>query len=210
MYRVFVSCLVLFMASTIPAWSAAPGSGKAAVAPAPAKNPARSEAASREYFTDLELVTQNGEEVRFYSDVLKDRVVLINFIFTRCQDACPMLVHKLLKVKELLGEELGETVYFVTLSIDPERDTAEDMKAFAEQLKAQMNSWVFLTGAPDNVNHIVKKLGQYSPDVEAHSTLLLAGNVKTRHWMKLPPNIPPGGIAEKLRLLADEDLAAGL
>jgi len=210
MYRVFVSCLVLFMASTIPAWSAAPGSGNAAVVPAPAANPARTEAASRQYFTDLELVTQNGEEVRFYSDVLKDRVVLINFVFTRCQDACPMLVQKLIKVKQLLGEELSQTVYFVSISIDPERDTPEDMKAFAEKLKAQMKSWIFLTGTPDNVNHIVKKLGQYSPDVEDHSTLLLAGNVKTRHWMKIPPNIPPGGIAEKLRLLADDDLAAGL
>jgi cytochrome oxidase Cu insertion factor (SCO1/SenC/PrrC family) len=193
------------MTSSLPAWSAEPAE---AVRP-PAKATASGEGEARTYFTDLELVTQNGEAVRFYSDVLKDRVVLINFVFTRCQDACPMLVHKLLKVKELLGEKLGETVYFVSISIDPERDTPEDMKAFAEQQKAQMNGWIFLTGTPDNVNHIVKKLGQYSPDVEAHSTLLLAGNVRTRHWMKIPPNIPPGGIAEKLRLLADDELAAG-
>jgi protein SCO1/2 len=210
MYKVCVSCLVLFMASSLPAWSAAPASGAAAVAPAPAATPARNEAASKKYFTDLELVTQNGEAVRFYSDVLKDRVVLINFIFTRCEDACPLLVHKLIKVKELLGDKVGDTVYFVSISIDPERDTPEDMKGFAERLNAQMPGWIFLTGAPDNVNHIVKKLGQYSPDVEAHSTLLLAGNVKSRHWMKIPPNIPPGGIAEKLRLLADDNLATGL
>jgi len=53
----------------------------------------------------------------------------------------------------------------------------------------------------------VKKLGSYTDDVEAHTTMVLAANVRTAHWTKIPPNVPPNGIVERLRLLAEEDAA---
>ena len=111
-------------------------------------------------------------------------------------------------VREALGDTGAGTIFFVSISIDPERDTPASMKAFAKKLGADDKGWIYLTGDPDNVNHIVKKLGQYSPDVEMHSTLLLAGNVKTRHWMKIPPNVPVEGIADQLRLLAADGAQA--
>ena len=159
--------------------------------------------ASREYFTDLELLTQYGEPVRFYSDVLKDQVVVISFIFTSCMDACPLITEKLRAARELLGEELGAKLRLVSVSIDPINDTPEAMKEFAEQHSADGN-WLFLTGVPENVERIVKKLGQDSPDVSAHSTMLIAGNVKDRHWMKIPPMAGPEGVAASLRVLLEE------
>ena len=160
------------------------------------------EAKARNYFTDLELVTQDGETVRFYSDVLRNRVVLVNFVFTNCEDACPMMTRMLTQVETLLGEDRG-AVLFVSMSIDPERDSPAAMKAFARKNGADHENWVFLTGEPERVNFIVKRLGQYTEEVEAHSTLLLAGNVGRAHWKKIPPMVPPEGIAQTLRELVE-------
>jgi len=173
--------------------------GTASTAIAAAMDP-EAEAAAREYFTDTVLVNQDGDEVRFFSDVLKDQVVVINFIFTECAGACPMITEKLKMTRKALGNEVGSAIRFVSISIDPARDTPAAMRKFQERHDAGGN-WVFLTGKPENVDTIVKRLGQWSPDVEAHSTLVLAGNVNERHWMKIIPSAPPPIIAEKLRLL---------
>jgi protein SCO1 len=162
------------------------------------------DAEDRAYFTDRVLLTQDGAQVRFYSDVLKEQVVVINFVFTTCDGACPLITHKLLQVREALGAEKAERIRFVSVSIDPERDTPAALKAFAQRQRADLPGWLFLTGASADVEHIVKKLGQYTPDVESHSTLVLAGNVATRHWMKVPPHMPPMAIAERLRALLGE------
>jgi len=161
---------------------------------------AEAETAAREYFTDTLLIDENGEEVRFFTDVLKDQVVVINFIFTNCGGACPMITEKLRMARKALGEALGNSIRFVSISIDPARDTPAAMRKFKEMHRATGN-WVFLTGEQENIDAVVKRLGQYSPDVEAHSTLVLAGNVNARHWMKILPSVPPPAIAEKLRVL---------
>ncbi len=162
------------------------------------------EAATRKYFSDLPLVTQEGKHVRFYTDVLKDNVVLINFIYTNCRDACPLLTRKLTQVKAELGDVFGREIHFVSISVDPARDTPQALAKFARQQNAEHPGWVFLTGAKHNVETILKTLGQYSPEVNAHSTLLRAGNVKTHHWTKIRPMAPVPAIALKLKDLASE------
>lgn len=197
--------LALVMVSSLLTWSAAPASDAAAAVQTSVATLTSTEEGARQYFTDLELVTQNGQTVRFYTDVLKDRVVLINFIFTHCQDACPLISKKLLETRGLLDEATSGRVYFISISIDPERDTPEALVEFATKFKLTDDNWVFLTGETQNVEHIVKKLGQYNENVEEHSTLILAGNVNKRHWVKIPPTTPPVGIAEKLRSLTEDD-----
>ena len=158
------------------------------------------DAAARDYFSDTVLLNQNGEKVKFYSDVLKDRIVVINFMFANCQGACPLITQKMRMARDALGEETVKQIRFVSISIDSERDTPAALREFATRQHAD-GDWVFLTGEKDSVDQVVKKLGQYFPDVEEHSTWLIAGNVKTRYWMKIPPNVPAPGVAEKLRLL---------
>ncbi len=162
------------------------------------------EQAARNYFTDLPVVTQDGKQVRFYSDVLKDKVVLISFFYTSCKDACPLITQKLTLVRDQLASQFGKQIHFVSISLDPVRDTPAAMKEFARSQKADHDGWVFVTGDSDNVNQIIKKLGQYTPDIEAHSVLMLAGNVKFGHWAKIRPSAQPMAIAEKLRLLAQD------
>jgi cytochrome oxidase Cu insertion factor (SCO1/SenC/PrrC family) len=171
--------------------------------PAQAKRP--DEQTSRDYFTDLALINQEGQRVRFYSDVLKDRVVLISFIYTNCKDACPLVMHRLSQVRDQLGEAFGKRVFFVSLSVDPARDTPQALAKYARQHKAEHPGWVFLTGEKANVGRILTKLGQHAETPEAHSTMLLAGNVGKRHWTKVGPTVSVAAIAAKLRDLARED-----
>ena len=162
---------------------------------------------ARDYFTNLEVFDQDGKSLRFYDDVLKDKVVAINFIFTNCQGACPLMTRQMTMVRDMLGVDLGTDIHFVSISIDPVRDTPAAMKEFAETHDADQAGWRFVTGNPDNLAFIVKRLGQYTDEVEAHSTLLLAANVRTAHWTKIPPNVPPNGVVERLRGLIEEDAA---
>lgn len=163
---------------------------------------------ARNYFSNLEVIDQDGQTLRFYDDLLKDKVVVINFIFTNCQGACPLMTQNLTMVRDMLGVTLGQEIHFVSISIDPIRDTPAAMKEFAETHYADQPGWRFVTGNQDNLEYIVKKLGQYNEEVDAHSTLLLAANVRTAHWTKIPPNVPPNGVVQRLRTLIEEDAPA--
>ena len=159
---------------------------------------------ARNFFTDLEVIDQNGNKLRFYSDVLKGRVVLISFIFTNCEFACPMLAQKLKQTRAAMVPAIKDDVWYVSLSVDPDRDTPEAMKKFAERQGVDESRWIFLTGDKQNLETIIKKLGQYTPDVEAHTTLMLAGNTITRHWTRVMPMLTPPDIAQKMRELVEE------
>lgn len=190
-------------------WASAAGAapaGKPAAGGPARSTDAEAEAKARAYFTDTVLVTQEGKRVRFYSDVLKDRVVAISFMFTRCNDACPLLTQKLRQVKEGLGGLFGKPVRFVSLSVDPANDTPEAMKRFAAQNRAVHPEWLFLTGKKADLDRVAKRLGELTETVEGHSTAFVAGNTLTRHWTKIRPDAPPPAVVEHLRRLAGEGL----
>lgn len=168
---------------------------------------AAEDAKARDWFTDTELLTQDGTPVRFYSDVLRDRVVVIGFIFTRCAGACPIIMSKLGRVRDGLGDRLASDVRFVLVSVDSEFDTPEELKRFAEKHRASGEGWTYLTGKKENVALVLKRLGSYVEDPGEHSTGFVAGNVRTRHWVKIPPYAPPPTIVELLKGLAGEDRA---
>ena len=159
---------------------------------------------AREYFTNLELVNQDGQSVRFFEDVLKDKVVLVSFIFTNCEGACPLITYKMTQVRDSMENYVGQPLHFVSLSIDPERDTPAALKEFAQAHDAYQDAWTFLTGKPEVIKEVVSRLGQYTDNVEAHSTLMLAGNVNEAHWMKIPPQDQAPAIVEKLRTLLED------
>ena len=180
------------------------GYSEQAAAVAHTTDDAAAEEKARKYFTDTEVIDQNGKHLRFYSDVLKDRVVLINFIFTNCQDYCPMVTQKLIQTRSLMVDSVKDDVWFVSVSVDPERDTPEAMKEFARKQGVDESRWIFLTGEKQNLEFLVQRLGQYTQEVEAHSTLMLAGNTRTRHWSRVMPMLKPPGIAQQMRALAEE------
>jgi cytochrome oxidase Cu insertion factor (SCO1/SenC/PrrC family) len=163
---------------------------------------------ARSYFTDTELLDQHGRRLRFFSDALDGRVVLLNVVYTNCQDACPLLTARLNQVRARLGERFGRDVQFISLSSDPARDTPAALQAFARQHHADVAGWTFLTGSAEALALVLGRLGQFSPVAEDHSTLLIAGNVAAKRWSKIRPDASPAAIAERLLLLADGDGAS--
>lgn len=190
----------------LPAWAHSDKShGAAGGKPEPVATdvaPAGSRDAAT-YFTNLELLTQDGRTVRFYADMLEGKTVVMNVIYTNCKDACPLITQVLKEVRSRLSESASQ-IQFITLSSDPIRDTPQALKQFAQKQGVDVPGWTFLTGRKDNVDHILKKLGQYSPEVEGHSTLLIAGNVPAKRWSKIRPDAPPQAIVARLALLAGD------
>ncbi len=177
--------------------AAQPDQPTAAPLVAPPGKPGPQDAAT--YFTELELQTQDGRPVRFYSDVLQGRTVLINVIYASCKDACPLLTQQLNEVRAHLPADMfGKQVFFVSLTSDPANDTPQALKEFAKKQGADVPGWTFLTGRKDRVDHILKKLGQYSETIEGHSTLFIAGNVPAKRWSKIRPDAAAAAIAERL------------
>lgn len=159
--------------------------------------------AQRKHFTDLKLVNHQGKEVRFFSDVLKDKVVLINFIFTHCEDTCPLHTRKLAMVQKLLGDHIGRDIFLVSISVDPRYDTPQVLKEYAQEYRAR-DGWTFLTGDKSHVDWVIYRLGQYNKDHKAHSPLFFLANVKKGRWNLVRGDTPPTVLAEQLRhLLTD-------
>lgn len=177
-------------------------------APAFAQDAAAREAKARGYFTDSVLQAQDGRPLRFFSDVLKDRIVLVNFVFTECGDSCPLITHKLLQARQALGAQAGE-VRFVSITIDPERETPQTMAAFARKHGAVDPQWLWLSGTKANIELVTKRLGAHTDSREDHFTGLIAGNLRTDRWVKIRPDAPPTVIAEQLRRIGDLEGAQG-
>ena len=168
---------------------------------------AAAEAKARDYFTNVELIDQDGNRLKFYDEVLKDNVVVISFIFTNCGGACPLMTRNLTMIRDMLPTNVRNEITFLSISLDPVRDTPSAMKEFAQTHDADQDGWLWLTGQPDNVNLVTKKLGTYTDELEAHTTMLIAANVRESHWTKIAPNVPPNGVAERLRLLVEDNAA---
>ena len=153
------------------------------------------------YFGDDKLTDQHGNSHRFVSDLIGQSVVLINMIFTHCQDACPMQTQKLQIVREQLGQHFGTQIVFLSLSVDPGGDTPAALKAFAEKQQADVPGWKFLTADKAIMIRILSRMNQWTDEPENHSTLLIAGNARHAHWVKLRPDSPPERIAADLMRL---------
>jgi protein SCO1/2 len=139
------------------------------------------------YFPNVELTTQDGTKVHFYDDLLKGKIVVIELIYTHCVDACPLETARLAQIQKLLGDRIGKEIFFYSISIDPERDTPEELKAYAEKYHAGPG-WLFLTGKKEDIDLISKKLGLYSApnprNRDGHAPAVLLGNEATGQWMR--------------------------
>jgi protein SCO1/2 len=138
---------------------------------------------AHEYFTDVELINQDGEKLRLYSDLMEGKVVIVNVIFTTCQGVCPVTMGNLVKIQKHLGDRLGKDVNILSLTVDREVDTPERLQEFGERFGSKPG-WHFLTGTPENLDFALRKLGLWVADKEAHSAVFLVGNVPTGLWKK--------------------------
>ncbi|MDH3673098.1 MAG: SCO family protein [Gammaproteobacteria bacterium] len=133
---------------------------------------------------DEPLLDQDGRDVKFASDVIADHIVIMNFIYTTCTTACPVLSAIFQRVQGKLGNKLGKDVVIVSVSVDPNTDTPRRLKAYAKKLKAR-TGWIFLTGGEHVVDKVLEGLGAYSQDFTAHPNMTLIGDGRTGEWTRM-------------------------
>lgn len=144
---------------------------------------AQHETPAAKYFTDVELLDQDGRKLKFYSDVLKGKTVVINALFTTCSGVCPPMSRTFERIQQALGERLGKDVFLVSITVDPEIDTPAKLKAYAKRFHARPG-WSFLTGKKENIDWALYKLGQYVEEKTQHTSILIIGNEATGLWKK--------------------------
>src|SRR5215813_9671795 len=159
----------------------------AALAAAAVAAPAPSEAQGRRwgdgYFPNLPVVTQDGKTLRFYDDVLKGKIVVVNFMYTSCPYVCGLTTARLLQAEEKLHALVGKELFFVSLTVDPERDTPQKLKEFADSFGIG-DGWLFLTGKPEDIRAINAKFGERSGSLDQHRQEVVLGNDLTGEWAR--------------------------
>ncbi len=152
-----------------------------------------------EYFPNITLTNQDGEKVKFFDDLLKDKIVAINFIYTTCPDSCPLETAQLVKVQNIMKDRIGKDVFIYSITIDPDVDTPEKLKEYKEKFGAK---WDFFTGDEQEIISIRRKLGLYIEELAEgsnnHNVSMIVGNQKTGRWMKRSPFENPYVLADQL------------
>jgi protein SCO1 len=181
------------------------GASSAAAVPSGEKTAAAGEkSAAAAYFPNHVLLTQDNRPVRFYDDLLKGKIVLINFMFTTCAGVCSPMTANLAKVQAQLGDRVGKDVAMISISVDPAVDTPETLKKYAAKFKAGPG-WHFLTGKKENVDWVLYKLGGYVEDKSKHTGVLIIGNEATGEWVKTAAMKSPAEITEAVTALLKAD-----
>jgi protein SCO1 len=151
------------------------------------------------YFPNVPVIDQNGRPLHFYDDVIKGKIVVISFIYTSCQDLCPLTTARLAQLEDKLDGAVGRDLFFVSMTVDPEHDTPERMKAFADAFDAGPG-WLFLTGKVEDIRAINYKLGDRSDrGLNDHRNEIVLGNDAIGDWQRASAFGDLGSLAESVR-----------
>ena len=132
---------------------------------------------------DVTVYDQDGNKLRFVSDLVKGKTVAINFIFTTCTTICPPLAATFRRVQQEMGERVGRDVRLISISVDPVTDVPERLKAFAAKFNAA-SGWTFVTGGNPEINLLLKALGAGVADKNDHTPMVLVGNESASYWTR--------------------------
>jgi protein SCO1 len=137
------------------------------------------------HFPNVSLTTQDGQQVKFYDDLLKGKMVVINFVFTRCGNVCPLETAKLAQVYKQLGDRMGKDVFFYSITVDPKHDSPSVLKEYSEKFHTGPG-WYFLTGKKEDIDAVRRSIGMEgrpnADPLSGHTTSLTIGNEATGQW----------------------------
>jgi protein SCO1/2 len=169
----------------------------------PAAAPDQPRPAARMSIPDVALLDQDGRPLRFYTDLVRGKVVVVNFIFTTCTTICPPLGATFARLQKELGARAGRDVQLISISVDPATDTPERLKAWGEKFHAGPG-WTLVTGAKPQVDELLRALGAATASPQEHSPTVLVGNDAAGQWRRAYGLARPS-----LLLQLIEDAAAG-
>ncbi len=157
-------------------------------------------------FPNVTLTTHEGKKVKFYDDLLKDKIVIINFMYVKCEGTCPGTTANLVKVQKLLGDRVGKDIFMYSITLKPEEDTPQVLKAYAKAYKVAPG-WQFLTGDAKDIELLRQKLGFIDRDPvrdankSNHITMLRWGNEPHTLWAGCPASLAAAKIVKEISLV---------
>jgi protein SCO1 len=162
---------------------------------------------------DIQLVDVDGESVRFKSEAVGNRIVVVGFIYTSCTTICPMTSVVFAQVQERLfkklGERFGRDVNLIMLTVDPVTDTPERLKEYAANFGSP-TGWFWLTGHKPLVDKVLIGLGAYAADFTRHSGAILVGDARGGDWIRFYGIPNPSDIVDRVEWLLAARAAASL
>ena len=143
------------------------------------------------YFPNFELTTHEGKKVHFYDDLIKDKLVVINFMYVKCEGVCMPVTVNLKKVQNLLKDRVGRDIFMYSITLKPEEDTPQALKSYVRAHRIKPG-WTFLTGKPDEINTLRRSLGfkdakaRLDRDLTNHTGMVKYGNEARQWWAMFP------------------------
>jgi protein SCO1/2 len=190
------------------------GIGAAAVATAALAAPTaqRKAQANPSGIPDFRVVDQDGKGHRFYSDLIRDQVVMINFFFQSCGETCPLVTQNLRLVQDILGERMGRDIFMYSITLQPIFDQPHILNDYAKLWDVRPG-WKFLTGEPDEIERLRWSLGfasldpAYDLELDNHTGMLRYGNARLDRWAATPALSRPEWIAKAVTSLTGQPIA---
>jgi len=158
--------------------------------------PAATAGRRKDEIPNVRLKTHQGKTVRFYDDLVRDKLVMINMMYAGCNNSCPPMTQNLVRVQQMLRDRIGRDIFMYSLTLRPEQDHPEDLAHYARQHGVQPG-WLFLTGAPRDMEQLRFALGFYDPDPTVdkqdgrHTGMVRIGNDPFRRWGMTPALADP-------------------
>ena len=161
---------------------------------------------------NLPLITHEGKRVFFYDDLVKDKVVTLNFFFSHCDEVCPLVTANLVKVQKLLGDQVGRDIHMYSFTLKPEEDTVEALRNYRKSYGAGPG-WTFLTAKPEDMEKLRRAIGFTYPDpaIDKDKTQHIGnvrfGNEPLMYWSACPGMAHAKYMAETLEWMIHPDQA---
>ena len=190
MRRKFLNHLIDPLASAVPHWS-------------PSPNLVSDRGPRAGYFPNVVLRTHEGKAVRFYDDLIKGKIVVINFMYANCTGICPAMTMNLMKVQEALGGRVGRDIFMYSITLKPRQDDAMALRHYVE-MHGIKPGWLFLTGSPGDIETLRRKLGFTDPDPvldrdsSQHIGVVKFGNEAFDRWAACPALTDPDQIVKSI------------
>ena len=157
-------------------------------------------------FPNVVLTTHEGKKVKFYDDLIKNKIVVFNFMYANCEGVCPGVTMNMGRVKKLLGPRVGRDIFMYSITLKPEHDTPKVLAEYARMHHAGPN-WTFLTGKPEDIELLRQKQGFTNPDPvldadkSQHIGMLRFGNEPMQWWAGCPGLARPEFIVKEIGLV---------
>lgn len=164
----------------------------------------KAQQASRLSIPDVLVRDHQGRKVRFYSDLIKDKIVVLNFFYTSCTYTCTMQGRTFSKLQSLLGDRVGKSVYLISVTTDPAKDSPEQLQAWARryQLKA---GWTLVTGEQSEINKLVVQFTGGSAGAGMHQPVTFIINDQTGKWISSTEILAPEQLLKTVDSVSRDD-----